>query len=160
MFELLLSRPQFPFVQPSVTGHAHSFLASLIKAIFLIPNPSLSVWCEKKKHFLLLVYTWLILSEKGPSWVTSIFIANCLLLSCRRTLKSSDSGLNGCSCSIWGNLILTLCFAAISWPCSVLTFLRCTRSTLFATNTIGKASLRGNHTQRPEQHIFNSHPEG
>lgn len=38
---------------------------------------------------------------------------------------------------------LTLCFAAISWPCSVVIFLKWTKSTLFATSTIGKASLWG-----------------
>lgn len=46
-----------------------------------------------------------------------------------------------------GSCALTLCFAAISWPCSLVTFLRWTRSTLFATNTIGKASL---HTRQEQ----------
>lgn len=44
-------------------------------------------------------------------------------------------------------LTLTLCLAAISLPCSVVTFLRCTRSTLLATRTMGKDSLVG---QRPK----------
>lgn len=35
---------------------------------------------------LFLVYVLLILSENIPSWVISIFIANCLLLSCRHTV--------------------------------------------------------------------------
>lgn len=36
---------------------------------------------------------------------------------------------------------LTLCFVAISLPCSLVIFRKCIRSTLFATKIIGKDSL-------------------
>lgn len=52
---------------------------------------------------------------------------------------------------------LTLCFAAISWPCSLVTFLRWTRSTLLATNTIGKASLQMRQT--PAMNLTDAGPD-
>lgn len=134
-----------------------SFLSPSNKPIIPSPHASLSVWGAK-------TCSWFIFSsgsiENVSFWCTIIYNTKHLLLSCTHEWKYSYFRLSTCSDRTKGNLILTLCFAAISWPCSELTFLRWTKSTLFATSTIGKASLRGSHRQKPEQHIFNSHPGG
>lgn len=57
--------------------------------------------------------------------------------------------------------LLTLCLAAISWPWSPVTFLRWTRSTLLATNTMGKASLQRKgqtHNARELRHCISKPP--
>lgn len=95
-----------------------------------------------------LVHIFLRFSENVSFWCTIIYNTNHLLLSYIHEWKYSYFRLSTCSYRTKGNLILTLCFAAISWPCSELTFLRWTKSTLFATSTIGKASLRGSHRQK------------
>lgn len=140
-----------------LSGYDRSFLGPFNKPIISIPHASLSVWGAKN---VLVVPIFLRFSENVSSWCTIIYITNHLLLSCTHEWKHSDFRRNTCSYRSKGNPRLTLCFAAISWPCSELTFLRWTKSTLLATNTIGKASLRGSQRQKPEQPIFNSHPGG
>lgn len=82
-----------------------------------------------------------------------LFALVCLILSVTGALYClvlSQCPLHAFSSGSEGGCALTLCFAAISWPCSLVTFLRWTRSTLLATNTIGKASL---HTR--QQQVMN-----